>query len=89
MDYSKKLDCLCKNQVYKYKMIKIVAWVDKSFEKMSLDYYKIQNPNEIKTMDFDIILIAVRSKDVSEEIYIELKKMQISEKNSVNMRTRW
>lgn len=71
------------NYIVKYKMIKIVAWVDKSFEKISLDYYKIQNPNEIKTIDFDIILIAVRSKDVSEEIYRELKKMKISEEKIV------
>lgn len=63
--------------VYQYLMqnveCEVVAWVDKNQIDKEDSTYKIEYPEVIMNLEYDFILIGVKSKKVSEEIKKELK----------------
>jgi len=60
------------NQINKNKFCNIVAWVDVRYENFSNSKYQIKSPEEIKTLKFDYILIAVIDKTMAESIGEEI-----------------
>lgn len=43
-------------------------WVDKNFNRISVDGYKISNPSEIYSNNFDFIIIAIEDKEIIREV---------------------
>lgn len=55
-----------------YSQIKIVGWADKRADKMDCDYLQIIMPDEIKDIDYDVLIIAVLYENVAKKIMQEL-----------------
>ncbi len=66
-------------QLSLYSQIKIVAWADKRAKEIQCDYMQIMTPDEIGTMDYDLLLIAVEDKNVAEKIGQELVRSGLAE----------
>lgn len=64
-------------QIVKYQEATIVAWVDKNYENIRCDYYKLESIDTIKSIDFDRIIIAVSNIGMVKEIEHELISMGI------------
>lgn len=56
------------SQICRYRDCKIVAWVDSKGEKYLFDYAPIMNAINVVNLEFDIIIIAVKSSTLREEI---------------------
>lgn len=56
------------SQICRYRDCKIVAWVDSKGEKYLFDYAPIINAINVVNLEFDIIIIAVKSSTLREEI---------------------
>lgn len=61
----------------KYQDNQIVAWVDREYEKFSLDYRKIEPINTILEIEYDWLIIAVLEERTAERIRIELIDMGV------------
>ena len=55
-------------QLYDYARCQVVAWVDSNYSKFKYKEGTVQPVEDIKSLDYDLILIAVRDKKVAEEI---------------------
>lgn len=64
-----------------YHFCKIKLWVDKNYEK--LQGYNIQNPEVIRGMDFDYILIAVDDYYTVKEIVLYLKRLGVKKEKII------
>ena len=67
-------------QISKYTRCNIVCWVDKEFDKYSFPYREVSAVEEIAYMEFDLVVLAVKDKEISEEIKQKLIKMGIPQK---------
>jgi len=56
------------DQFSRYKKIRLVAWVDINWETIVKDYFEIVSPKEIKTINFDYVVIAVDRINLADEI---------------------
>lgn len=56
------------SQIIKYEQCSVVAWVDSVPEKYSYKYRKIWSLNDIKNIEYDIIIIAVLNEKTANEI---------------------
>lgn len=59
-------------QIYRRKLAKLVLWADKEWEKYQKDFMPVSAPDEIESCAFDYLIIAVRKKDLADEIRCEL-----------------
>ncbi len=55
-----------------YQRCTIVAWVDKNYQEYDYPFCEIKPPKTIKTLDYDLVLIAVLNKKTIESIKQEL-----------------
>lgn len=60
--------------------IQIVAWVDKAANTLMLEGIDLQLPDVLHTLDFDYILVAVKSQGTAEQIIRELSSKVLQEK---------
>lgn len=65
-------------QISKYSTCKIVGWVDKNYDRYHYEYAGVECIENLKDLEFDIILIAVKNKERAEKIRQELEVMGIS-----------
>lgn len=56
----------------------VVKWMDQNFEKKKVPYMEISNPEEIKNVEYDYVLLAVWDEDIAKEIKGDLIKRKIS-----------
>ena len=66
------------SQLRRYSNCNIVAWVDKKADKINYPNIDIYNPEIIKRLEYDIIVIAVARKEVYEQIKMELIDMKVN-----------
>lgn len=66
-----------------YHFCDIVSWVDMKYESYQLGYYDVKNPELIKSMTFDFIIIAVDNYYIAKEIINYLKELGIEEEKMV------
>lgn len=66
-------------QLSKYRKIDIVAWADQHFEKYQFDYRNVIGIDALSGFNFDILLIAVLSEFLADEIKRELIGVGIPE----------
>lgn len=62
------------SQICKYKSCEIVAWMDSKWDKYHFDYAKVVGIENIHSLQYDMIIIAVRDKDIG----IEIKNLLVS-----------
>lgn len=72
-----------REQNFRYHFCNIISWVDTKYEKYQSNDIKIENPEIIKEMTFDYILIAVDSYYSAREIACYLKKMGVRQEQIV------
>lgn len=63
-DYGKKLY----EQIRLQKEIQVVAWVDSHYMRYDNSIYRILEPEKLKDVEFDYVLIAVRDQNVKNQI---------------------
>lgn len=59
--------------------VEVVAWVDRNYEKCKAAGMSISSPENLRDLEFDLLIIAVANKDTVNEIKQYLKSMGISE----------
>lgn len=64
------------SEIMQEKNYKVLAWVDAQYEKIG---YPVVAPEEIKTLDFDFVLVAVESESLYQDICQYLRKWKVSE----------
>lgn len=57
--------------------MQVILWVDKNWECLQEDGWKVQPISDIHGKDYDLILIAVKDKEKAEEIKSQLQKLAI------------
>lgn len=67
------------SQLCQYQECKVVAWVDKNALKYQNDYTDISEPDILKKLDYDMLIIAVKDYQLAKQIEKELIKQGISE----------
>lgn len=63
------------SQISKYTNCKIVAWVDKKYQRYDREWIRVMPPEKLMESEFDILLIAVEQEQVAAEIKEELKSI--------------
>lgn len=63
--------------IFKRHLVKLVLWVDKGWEKYQDDYTLVRPPEEIQGCEYDYIIIAVKKRELAEEIRRELFQMGV------------
>lgn len=71
------------SQISRYTHTNIVAWIDKNLEENTFEYIKLSKPEIIKSLDFDMVIIAVLNKLDADEIAKELLDYGIDENKIV------
>lgn len=66
-------------QIYLRKLANMVLWVDKCWENYKDSYMPISDPNQIKNCEYDYLVIAVKKKELADEIRRELISQGIEE----------
>ena len=66
-------------QISRYTDCHIVAWTDAYVEKYDYSYIRLCDVNKLREMDFDILIIAVKSEKVANEIRNELMHRGVEE----------
>lgn len=61
-------------QIRKYIQCNLLAWVDRNYQQIQFDYAEITGLENIKNLDYDVLLIAVEKETLAEEIRRDLKK---------------
>lgn len=59
-------------QICRYSQVRVVAWVDKYYEKYNYEYIQILGIEDIKYLEFDHIIIAVKSQEEADKIRKDL-----------------
>lgn len=70
-------------QICKYRDCKIVAWVDKNWNKIELDYTKLQSLSSIEHAVYDVALIAIENEELAKTIKADLISNGIPEEKIV------
>ena len=55
----------------------IVTWVDKNYEKYNFVYNKVEDVKQLLHKEFDVLLIAIKHKEVAMEIFQNLMQLGI------------
>lgn len=66
-------------QIFGRKSVKLVLWVDKGWREYQNDYTPVASPEQIVDCDYDYLVIAVRKKELADEIRRDLKLNGIAE----------
>lgn len=66
------------DQLSKYSMCRIVGWIDRNYAEYHYAYAKVESVEKLKKIEYDIILIAIKNREVAEIISRELEMMGIS-----------
>ncbi len=61
-------------QIRKYTQCNLLAWVDRKYQEIQFDYAEITGLEDIKNLDYDVLLIAVEKETLAEEIGRDLKE---------------
>lgn len=69
-------------QISKYNQCEVVAWIDKEKESLS-DMIRIEKPEYLKEIEYDVVLLAVKKESVADEIKQELLDMKFCFKDTV------
>ena len=64
-------------QISKYTKCEIVCWVDKQYKKYHYLYREVMNVDQIICVEFDLVVLAVKDKEIAEDIRKELEEMKI------------
>lgn len=64
-------------QIKSYEHCKIIAWIDRKFDKCLFDYYKVQPVEILGRIDFDIIVIAVSNGQMAKKIRNDLIELGV------------
>lgn len=67
------------SQICQYQKCKVVAWVDKNAFKYKNDCAEVSEPERLKEIEYDILIIAVKDYELAEQIKKELIEQGISE----------
>lgn len=67
-------------QLSKYQKIHIVEWIDKNFSKYSYKEMEVHGLETINEMDYDIVLIAVKRKNVASDMKKALEQQGVDGK---------
>lgn len=70
-------------QICKYTSCTIVGWVDADYRNIHLDYSEVVGVEDIKNMQYDLVLIAVKYRNVADEIRERLRDMGVPERKIV------
>ena len=62
--------------------INVVAWLDKNPSKCNCDFIEIQDSKELANLKYDLVIVAVRKKEMFEEIQEELLTLGVK-KNQI------
>ena len=65
-------------QISRNERCNIICWVDKEYSKYHYEYRKVEDVKKITNVYFDLILVAVRNKELAKEIESDLEEMGIS-----------
>ncbi len=65
--------------ISRYERCSIAAWVDSNAENITFDYCKVLNPEELRDCIFDVIVIAVMTKNAADAIKNALIIQGVSE----------
>ena len=71
-------------QISRYTECSVVAWVDAYLEQYNYPYIKLSGLEVLNTLEFDMLIIAVKKKKVSEEI-----RKQLADKGIENDKIFW
>lgn len=66
-------------QLCKYACCTVVGWIDADYKNIKFDYTEVVGVEEIKNMQYDLILIAVKYREIAEEIRKSLRDMDVPE----------
>lgn len=70
-------------QLSKYTSCTIAGWVDRDYRNIHFDYSNVVGIEEIKNMQYDFILIAVKNSDTANEIRKQLRDMGIPKRKII------
>lgn len=60
------------SQISMYTNCRIIAWVDKNYLQYDSEWIQVMSPDKLPELEFDLLLIAVKSDRVAEQIREEL-----------------
>lgn len=66
-------------QLCKYTSCTIVGWVDTDYENIHFDFSDVVGIDKIKSMQYDLILIAIKNGDTANEVKLRLQDMGVPE----------
>lgn len=67
-------------QLCKYTSIRIVGWVDKNYQSYNFDYAEVQPIEQLQKSQYDVILVAIKDKELAMQIREDLmKKWKVAE----------
>lgn len=70
-------------QLSQYTAISIVGWVDKNYERYHYDFRVVEPVSHLKTKEYDMLVIAVKSTALADEIRSELLEEGVDESRIV------
>lgn len=70
-------------QLCKYTSCTIVGWVDADYKNIHFDYSEVVGVEEIGNMQYDLILIGVKYRDIADEIKEQLRDMGVPEQKII------
>ncbi|MBP3602575.1 MAG: glycosyltransferase family 2 protein [Lachnospiraceae bacterium] len=66
-------------QISCFSNCKVVAWIDKNYDKYNFASRKVENVQRLSSLKFDLLVIAVKNKDAANKIQQNLVNAGISE----------
>lgn len=67
-------------QIYFRKLANMVMWVDKNWENYKGSYMPVSSPDGVKDCEYDYLIIAVKKKEIADEIRQELMQQGVEDK---------
>lgn len=68
-------------QIVEYKECTITGWVDQNFSRYQFPYAQVRDITELKTLDYDKIIVAIKNENMADEIIKILSKAGIEKEN--------
>ncbi len=66
-------------QIRRYPKCEIVAWIDKNYQNIHYDCFEVTGPKQLKQLDFDVLIVAVKYESNAIEIKKDLVNQGIKE----------
>lgn len=70
-------------QISYFSNCKIVAWVDKNYDQYNFTFRKVENVKRLVSVKFDLVVIAVKNKDIAKNIQQDLVRLGINEQKII------